>query len=194
MKNLFALLGQPYSSRQLERPQTSALVLVQLCRSKAENSSATKVSHQESLILRVISTIGWLAGLTAILAGCASSQVSDAPTPIATVTSLSADEIENYAKAVLAIEQSRQVASTEIQQMTNNGTVPDVTCTKADSIAGLASNIQKIAVNYCEKSKEHIETHGLTILKFNGITVTAQSNTELQERIQSELVRLRSSL
>jgi hypothetical protein len=194
MKNLFALLGQPYSSRQLKRPQASALVLVQLCSGKAENSSAAKVSDQESLILRVVSSIGWLAALTAILAGCASSKVSDAPTPIPSVTSLSADEIENYAKAVLAIEQSRQVASTEIQQVTNNGTVPDVTCTKADSIAALPSNIQKIAVNYCEKSKEHIETHGLTILKFNGITVTAQSNTELQERIQGELVRLRSSL
>lgn len=111
-----------------------------------------------------------------------------------TVTSLTAEEIESYAKAILAIEQSRQVASKEIQQMTNNNTVPDINCTKAESIAALPKNIQGIAVNYCKQSKTFIdETQGLTMAKFNAITVTAQSNPELQQRLQSELVRLQSN-
>lgn len=135
-------------------------------------------------------TIAFVAGCTALLAGCASSPATDSPTPIPTVTSLSVEEIESYARTVLAIETSRRTAYEEIQKVTNNETVPDVTCTQAKSIAALSDNIQGIAENYCDRSKKFIENEGLTINQFNAITVTAQSNPELQQRIQTELVRL----
>lgn len=144
--------------------------------------------------LSIVLSIGWLAGLTTVLAGCASTPVSESATPIPTVTSVTAVEIENYAKAVLAIEQSRQVASREIQQLTNSETVPDVNCTDAESIAALPSNIQGIAVNYCKQSKKYIdETQGLTMSQFNAITMSTRSNEELRQQIQTELIRLQSN-
>ncbi len=166
--NSFALLCQPHSSQVPARASGIA---------------------RESLNTRVISTIGLLAGLTAILAGCSSNQVSESPTPIP-VSSVSAEEVKNYAKAVLAIELERQEAYNDIQQMTNDEQVPDITCTKADTIAVLPKSVQDLAVEYCNNAKKIGEGQGLTMDKFNAITVSAQSNPELGKRIQNELVRL----
>jgi hypothetical protein len=134
--------------------------------------------------------IGWLAGIAAILSGCGSNSASNPPTPIPTVTSVSTEDIQSYARAVLSIDINRKTAYEEIQKMTRNERVPDVTCTEAKSITALSKDIQGIAVNYCQRSKKSIENEGLTTGKFNAITVSAQSNPELQQRIQSELVRL----
>jgi hypothetical protein len=104
--------------------------------------------------------------------------------------SITSEEVENYARTVLAIEPSRQTAYSEIQKLTNEENVPDVTCTEVSSVAALPTNIQDIAVNYCNQSKKIGESNGLTISQFNAITVSAQSDSELQKRIQNELVRL----
>jgi hypothetical protein len=133
----------------------------------------------------------WLAGLIAILAGCASHWASDSPTPIPTVSSVTSQEIENYAKVVLKIEPMRQAAYKEIQELTKNEEVPDIICTQVDTIAPLSKNIQDIAVNYCNQSKKIGESEGLTMKRFNAVTVSAQSNPELQKRIQNELRRLK---
>jgi hypothetical protein len=143
-----------------------------------------------SLTIEVVSTIGWLIGLTAVLAGCSSNSASDSSTPIPTLSSVSTEEVKNYAKAVLAIESSRKAAYDEIQKLSNDEKIPEVTCTKADTIAALPKSIQDIAVNYCNKSKKIGEDHGLTMPQFNAITVSAQSDRDLQRRIQNELIRL----
>ena len=138
--------------------------------------------------------MGWFAGITAILTGCGSNPASESPTPTPMVTSATSEDIENYARAILAIEPIRQAAYEEIQKMTNNETIPDVTCTKSESLAALPKNIQGIAVNYCQRAKKFIDdTEGLTMDKFNAITSSVQSNPELQQRIQNELVRLQGN-
>jgi len=149
----------------------------------------SSVSSSPSLPLLLV-ILAWFAGFTAILAGCSSTPASNSPSPIPAVARPKDEEIESYARAVLSIETNRRVAFEEIQKMTNNQTVPDVTCTETKSIAALSKNLQEIAVNYCERSKKFIEDEGLTMDKFNAITVSAQSNMELQQRIQNELVRL----
>jgi hypothetical protein len=69
------------------------------------------------------------------------------------VSAVSSEDIANYAKAVLAIEPSRQEAYSEIQKMLNHEKVPDIICTQADSIAALPNRVQDIAVNYCINRK-----------------------------------------
>lgn len=155
-------------------------------------ASVAKLPERDLSILRIASTLGCLAGLTAILVGCSSNQVSDSPTPIPTVPakSISSEQVKNYAKAVMAIEPKRQAAYSEIQKITNDEKVPDINCTKKDSIAALGKNIQDIAVNYCKQAKKIGQTQGLTIAQFNTITASAQSDTELRQRIQNEILRL----
>lgn len=147
-----------------------------------------------SLTIEVVSTIGWLIGLTAVLAGCSSNSASNSPSPTPTLSSISAEEIKNYAKAVLEIDSSRRAAYEDIQKLSNDEKIPDVTCTKADTIAALPKSIQVIAVNYCNKSKKIGESHGLTIPQFNAITVSAQSNPDLKKRIQNEIISLKNKV
>ena len=151
-------------------------------------------SHQRlaSLMVRVLSTLGWLVGLTMFLTGCSSKGASTSPTPVPTMTSVSTDQIKNYAKAVLAIEPKRQEAYKEIRKsFKDNEKVPEIVCTKADTIASLAKDVQDIAVNYCNQSKKIGESHSLTMQQFNAITSTAQTDQNLQRRINNELVRLK---
>lgn len=153
--------------------------------------SAILVGAQTPLLLVAM---GWFAGITAILTGCGSNPASESPTPTPMVTSATSEDIENYARAILAIEPIRQAAYEEIQKMNNNETIPDVNCTKSESLAALSKNIQGIAVNYCQRAKKFIDdTEGLTMDKFNAITSSVQSNPELQQRIQNELVRLQGN-
>jgi len=149
-----------------------------------------KLFRRESLMIRVFHAISWLVSLTIILAGCSSKTVSESATPTPAVSAVSSEDIANYAKAVLAIEPSRQEAYSEIQKMLNHEKVPDIICTQADSIAALPNRVQDIAVNYCNQSKKIGEGQGLTMAQFNEITVKAQSDPDLQRRIQNELVRL----
>jgi len=191
MTNLFALLCPPYLSRLLTRDALALASLRPRGDAKGERGLAYSPSDMKaSKLIGVLSTTGWLAGLTAILVGCSSPPVSESPTPIPTLTSVSSEEVENYAKAVLAIEQSRQAAYNEIQQINNGTQVADINCTQTKTIASLPSNVQDIAVNYCTQSKKIGESQGLTMSQFNGITLTAQSDPELLKRIQNELLRL----
>lgn len=144
-----------------------------------------------SLMIRLFSTVGWLAGLIMLLAGC-TNKAANAPTPAPTMTSVSTEQLKNYARAVLAIEPKRQEAYKEIRKsFDGDGKVPEIVCTRTDTIASLDKNVQDIAVNYCNQSKKIAETNSLTIQQFNGITLSAQTDQELQKRIYNELVRLR---
>lgn len=108
------------------------------------------------------------------------------------MTSVSTEEIKNYARAVLAIEPKRQEAYKEIRKTFNDDEkVPEIVCTRADTLASLTKNVQDIAVNYCNQSKKIGESHNLTMQQFNAITLNAQTNQELQKRIYNELVRLK---
>lgn len=141
-------------------------------------------------MLRVFLILGCLSGITVILAGCSSNEVSDTPSPIPTLSAVSSQEVKNYATAILSIEQNRQTAYNDIQKLNNDEKVPDINCTKPDTMKDLRKSIQDIAVNYCNKSKKIIEGHSLTMGQFNAITVSAQGNPELKKRIQNELLRL----
>lgn len=125
-----------------------------------------------------------------LLTGCSSKDASNSPTPVPTMTSVTTEEIKSYAKAVLAIEPKRQEAYKEIQKNLNDEKVPEIVCTRSDTITSLAKNVQDIAVNYCNQSKKIGESH-LTMQKFNAITLSAQTDQELQKRIANELVRLK---
>lgn len=141
-------------------------------------------------MLRLIFTLRWLIGLTVLLGGCAANSASNPATPVPTGKAVTTQEIKNYARAVIAIEPRRQAAYKEIQKNLDDQKVPEIICTKADTIASLAENVKVIAVNYCNQSKKIGESHGLTMQKFNEITVSAQSNPDLERRIHNELVRL----
>lgn len=153
-----------------------------------------KLSRQAWQKTKIFSTIGLQMTLIATLVGCSSKAASDTPTPIPPVPaeSVTAKEVADYAAAVLAIEPIRQEAYKAVQDNTKDEPVPDFTCTQTDTIAALSTDLEKVAVNYCNQAKKISEAQGFTMARFNEITVTAQSDAILQQRIQNELQRIQN--
>ena len=102
---------------------------------------------------------------------------------------ISNQEITNYARAVLAIEPRRVEAYNEIKGMAG-GSVPRVVCNETQEINRLSGSVRGIAVNYCQQAKKVIETNGLTVNRFNQLTLLQQANPAVKQRIQAELLRL----
>ena len=103
------------------------------------------------------------------------------------------DEVQKYAKAMLAMEPARQQAFEEIKKIIGNGEVPKIACNDSNSLNGIPGKAKNIAVNYCNRYQKVIEDNGLTIDRFNKITVEVQNNNNLQRQIYNTLLRLQKS-
>jgi Domain of unknown function (DUF4168) len=144
---------------------------------------------RQSLLASVISAAalasGWAPGLyahspTLVFGGAAQAQ------------EISVQEITNYARAVLAIEPRRLEASNEIKGIAG-GSVPRVVCNETKEINRLSGNVRGIVVNYCDQAKKTIESNGLTVARFNQITLLQQANPAVKRQIQTELLRLQQA-
>lgn len=102
------------------------------------------------------------------------------------------EEIDNYAKAVLNIEPLRQQAFNDIEKIMGTNSINNITCDQPQSLNSLNRDARSIAQNYCQSSQKIVENTGLTAKKFNEITQIAQSNQDLQRRIQNAMIQLRN--
>jgi hypothetical protein len=148
------------------------------------------------LVIGMISTLGVVSGLVpgfqfTPLDRTATVVISNSA--YAQTDSITSQEVQNYARSVLAIEPIRQEAYNQIKQITGNRDVPAIACHQPSSLNNLNRNIREIAVNYCNQSIAIVEQNDLTIGRFNLITTTQQADPGLQQRIQAELVRLQRS-
>lgn len=132
----------------------------------------------------------WLPSVVLLvtIVGCGSPQANQSP---ATVTAVSNDEVNRYAKTVRAIEASRQATVAEITRLTQSDQMPDVACDQPSTVQKLPDNLQAIVVSYCKQAKQVGETNGFTMSRFNAITANLETNPELAKRIQAELTSLR---
>ena len=100
------------------------------------------------------------------------------------------EQITKYARVVLDIETRRQQAYQQIQQIIGQAP-PNIVCNQPDTFRTLPRVAQKIAVDYCISSKSLVEKSGLSVSDFNSITMRIRSDTELERRIQNEMIRIR---
>lgn len=146
-----------------------------------------------SLIVSVISALGLISGLVPSLQispldRTASVVISNSA--YAQANAITSEEVQNYARSVLAIEPVRQEAYNQIKQITGDRDVPAIACHQPNSLNNLNRDIREIAVDYCNQSIAIVEQNDLTIGRFNVITTSQQSDPDLQQRIQEELIRL----
>jgi hypothetical protein len=99
-----------------------------------------------------------------------------------------AAEIVNYAKAVLAMESPRQRAFEDIKKIIGKSEIPKIVCNDSNSFNSLPGKAKDIAAQYCKDSQEIVEKNGLTIDRFNKMTMELQSNESLQKQIYIELL------
>lgn len=113
-------------------------------------------------------------------------------------TDISNEEITQYARAVLAIDQYRTTAYTEIKDilLTVNMDIDefDITCTDTQNLSNVPrsvrSEVREILTDYCNQSQSAVEENGLTARRFNEITEAHIESQTIFERIQQELIRL----
>ncbi len=105
---------------------------------------------------------------------------------------ISNTEITSYARAVLGIEPGRLETIKEIKGMTG-GSLPRIVCNETQAINSLSGGVRGMAVNYCQLAKKIIETNGLTVSRFNQLTLLQQANPAVKQRIQAELLRLQQT-
>lgn len=115
------------------------------------------------------------------------------PPSLAQGQAVTSEEIKSYAQIVMAIEPVRQSAYTEIKKILGTGDVPAISCDKPESLKNLPSNTRGIAINYCNQSKKIVESNGLSITRFNVITLQVQDNPKLEKQIQAELIRIQKA-
>lgn len=140
----------------------------------------------KSLLLGTLSIVGLLSGLTPGLSGTSHTLVFSASA--SAQPAVSDEEVQNYARSVLAIEQIRQSAYSEIKKIIGN--VPEIVCNNPASIRALPNGVQGIARAYCQQSSAIVGNYfPRGNARFNEITSLMQSNPGLRQRIQSELVR-----
>ncbi|MEG3989509.1 DUF4168 domain-containing protein [Microcoleus sp. S28C3] len=144
---------------------------------------------RQSLLLGIISAAALASGWAPGLYGQSPNLVFGAA---AQAQEISSEEITSYARAVLAIEPRRVEAFNEIKGMAG-GSVPRVVCNETQEINRLSGNVRGIAVNYCQQAKKVIETNGLTVSRFNQLTLLQQANPAVKQRIQAELLRLQQT-
>jgi hypothetical protein len=105
---------------------------------------------------------------------------------------VSDQEIQSYARSVLAIEPVRLAAYNKIKQMTGSNEVPVVACHRPSSLSSLPDTIRDVAVEYCNQAIAIVESNNLTITRFNQITVAHQSDSSLSDRIQQAINQIQA--
>jgi Domain of unknown function (DUF4168) len=151
------------------------------------NTSQSRFNRilRQSLLAGILST-------AALASGWAPGWYAHSPTPVfgaaAQAQEISNEEITSYARSVLAIEPRRIEVYNEIKGIVG-GSVPRVVCNETREINRLSGNVRGIAVNYCQQAKKIIESNGLTVARFNQLTLLQQANPAVKQRIQAELLR-----
>ncbi len=101
--------------------------------------------------------------------------------------------MKSYAQAVLKAEPVRQAALDKIKKMLGTENTDSVVCHSPESLDTLPENAQNVAVDFCNEYKDIVESHRLTITRFNEITVNLQNDPNLEKRIQSELLHIQKT-
>ncbi len=128
-----------------------------------------------SLLTGIVPTISWpQPGLN--LTSAAYAQAVDP------------QQITQYARAALKIEQIRQRAYADAKRILS-GSVPLDVCRQAN----IPQSVQAICTDFLDKSEGIIRGSGLTVPQFNEITRLRKSNPEVQQQIQNELIKVQGT-
>ena len=144
---------------------------------------------RQSLFAGIISAAALATGWVPGLYGQSPSLVFGAA---AQAQEISNQEITSYARSVLGIEPKRDKAYKEIKGMAG-GSVPRIVCNQTQGINSLSGGMRGVAVDYCQEAKKIIESNGLTVRRFNQLTLLQQGNPAVKQRIQDELLRLQQA-
>lgn len=144
----------------------------------------------QSLLISTLAAIGLFSGITPGLSNDFQTLVFS--TTVYAQSTVSRQEIRNYAQAVLAMEGVRQFTYSEIKKLLRASSIPEIVCNRPDTINSLPGEAQTLARNYCNQSSAIVSNYFPQggNARFNEITTLMQANPGLKRQIQNELVQL----
>ena len=101
------------------------------------------------------------------------------------------DETENYAKAGYEVELLRRKVYQEIKNSINQPP-PDIVCDRQDTLDSLQPKVREIANRYCDRSREIVEEHNLTVDRFNVLKTYYDRQDSFYQQVQSILLKLQN--
>jgi Domain of unknown function (DUF4168) len=143
----------------------------------------------QSIVIGSLTTVGLVSGLIPNLTASSGREVFSSTAYAEQVNNA---EIKNYALAVLGMEPARQEAYNEIKKIIGQEP-PAIACYKTESLSQLPRSARRIAVNYCNRSKQIVESNNLTSERFNAITQELQGDDNLKNRISNELIHIQNA-
>ena len=149
-----------------------------------------------SLLAAILSTMSCFTGLTPSISlkSAAILNFNSAASAQQSAPSLSAAEITNYARSLLAIEKLRQEYYNQIKQgLTGRQEIPQIVCSDPNSVNNLSGEIRESVIEYCQKSIEIVENNRLSIQRFNDITNLLTQDQRILDRITAEMLRLQTT-
>lgn len=150
--------------------------------------SFLNLNLSRAVIVGALTTMGLLSGLVPNLSA-SSPNIVFGSSASAQSSAVSESEVTNYATIVMTVEPARQAAYGTIKKR-NGGNVPPIVCNDQQSLARLNPNIRNVATNFCNQYTQIVKRNGMTITRFNEITVMQQADPDLQNRIKNALLRL----
>ncbi len=131
--------------------------------------------------------LGILTSVSGILIGMVPDFTASHPSLIyssaARADEFSEADLRNYATALMEIEPIRQSALAQVRASTG-GTLPNLVCNQPNTMEGLNTEAKSLFVNYCNKCETIASSRGLSIEKFNQITQSVRSNSQLQNKVR----------
>jgi hypothetical protein len=131
--------------------------------------------------------LGILTGMSGILIGVVPDFTVSQPNLLfssaARADEFSDADLRNYATALMQIEPIRQSALAQVRASTG-GTLPNLVCNQPNTMEGLNTEAKSLFVNYCNKCETIASSRGLSIERFNQITQSVRSNSQLQNKVR----------
>lgn len=94
-----------------------------------------------------------------------------------------------YAGIVIDMEIPRQQAYDKIKKIYQNRNIPNIVCNNPKSFGELPGKAKKIADDYCQRSRDIVKNHGLSIERFNKITEAAKKDKKIERQIYDALLK-----
>lgn len=96
-------------------------------------------------------------------------------------------QVSGYARSAIEIARARKKAIEQIQGINGTAEVPEIACSEEDSLEGVSTEVQAVAVDFCTNSLGIVEENGLSIEVFNEMTRSLPEDADLAERINGEI-------
>ncbi len=101
--------------------------------------------------------------------------------------------VSNYARTLLEIEPQREAVYNIIRQEMDGEAVPVVSCDRPETLKEVPRSQRETVVNYCNAAKAIVERNDLSVEEFNLLTQRLKADSDLRDRVQTELANLQGN-